>query len=180
MMIDPRAWDKCMNYIDVLKTSKRKWVIRYTELIGHDIVYSTDQIAVLSKHKARSANIFWFLKNNKHYFSKVRVQDELGKIHKFSDNEVLLKKLNHFYDWSCSLGVNWLHIPRDGKISGTCGQTVFNSNPPYNFYSPTFSKDFNPVLKNTTCKMTMCTCGIETVMPKFKVDKTKVIPIHAN
>jgi organic radical activating enzyme len=171
MMMDPYKWEKSLLYIDFLKKSRHKWAIRYAELLGHSITYTEEQRNFLLNHKARNANIFWFFKNNKHYLSKVKVIDDAGKKHKFKDNEILARQLNHFNGWMCSLGINWVHIPRNGKISGTCGQIPYDTEKEYNFYSETFEIDFDPMISHTTCKVESCDCGIETVMPKYKVSK---------
>jgi len=182
MMMDPRpdAWQKCIDYVEYLKGSKYKWTIRYVELVGHDIVYTPEQIAVMETHKARSVNLFWFLKNNKHYISKPKVVDDKGKTHKFKDNEVLLRKLNNFYGWDCSVGVDWVVIPRNGNITGTCGQLLYGQDAYYNFYSENFAEEFQPQIQYAKCNQLECVCGIETIMPKFKSNNKKVIPIHAN
>jgi pyruvate-formate lyase-activating enzyme len=182
-MMDPRPgeWEKCMGYVDYMLDSKYKWTIRYVEITGHGIVYSPEQIAVMSRHKARSVNPFFFLKNNRHYISRVRVVDDAGKTHKLKDNEVLLRKLNNFYDWNCGLGVDWVSISRTGRISGTCGQLLYGEDKHYNFYSDNFLEEFQPNIQYAKCTQTACTCGIETIMPKFKdPDSKKIIPIYVN
>jgi sulfatase maturation enzyme AslB (radical SAM superfamily) len=178
MMMDPLAWDTCMNGIEYLKQSKYSWTIRYVEIIGDNIQYTSEQVEIINRHRARKANIFWFLKNNKHYISKVKVKDDREKIYKFKDNEIVLKKLNHFTGWSCSVGVNWVHISNNGTISGTCGQLLYGEDQHYNLYSDSFEQDFTPKLINSVCDQIACWCTIETVMPKYKLTSTKVIPIY--
>jgi MoaA/NifB/PqqE/SkfB family radical SAM enzyme len=180
MMMDPTNWDKCYNIVEELKQSKRRWTIKYVELIGNDITYTEEQQLILKKFRARSVNLFWFFKNNKHYRSKVKVIDDNGKKHKFGDNEILLRKLNQFYGWECSVGVDWVHIHRSGNISGTCGQVLFGNDVNYDFYSADFENEFKPTISFTKCTQLACWCGIETTMKKFKVDNAKVIPIYAN
>jgi MoaA/NifB/PqqE/SkfB family radical SAM enzyme len=180
MMMDPMAWDRCIEIVDYLKKSRRSWTIRYVELIGDNITYTEEQKTVLKKFKARRANIFWFFKNNKHYRSKVKVIDDRGKSHNFHDNEILLKKINQFNGWKCSVGVDWVHISRQGEISGTCGQIPFGELSYFNFYSENFESEFKPVLQYSTCANVACWCGIETNMKKYKIDNKKVIPIYVN
>jgi hypothetical protein len=181
-MMDPRPgeWEKCINYIDYMMKSKYRWTIRYVELIYPGLKYTPEQIAVMEKHKARSANIFWFLKNNKHYTSRVKVTDDAGVVHRLKDNEVLLKKLNNFYGWDCNLGVDWVTIPRSGEITGACKQMLFGESKHYNLYSENFVEEFQPKIQPTNCKSTFCHCMIETILPKQKNNFNKVIPIHAN
>lgn len=181
MMMDPYAWDKCMRCVEYLKQSRYRWTIRYVELIGETINYTPDQINIINKHRARRANPFWFFKNNKHYISNVKIKDTLGKTYKFKDNEVVLKKLNYFTGWSCSVGVNWVHIANNGTISGTCNQLLYGEQKYYNLYSASFEQDFNPKIVNSVCSQIGCWCNIETVMPKHKLELTKkIIPIYAD
>ena len=114
------------------------------------------------------------MKNNKYYNSRVKVTDSNGKIHKFKDNELVLKRLNQFNGWMCSLGVDWLHINRSGSITGVCGQPTLT--PMLNFYSTNFKQEFTPEINYTLCTKESCWCGTEVNMKKFKYN-TKVIPI---
>lgn len=173
VMMDPRAWDQCMNIVGNLKTSKKRWTIRYVEIIDPTIDYTLEQKQVLEKFRARKPNIFWFLKNNKYYISKVTAIDSNNKKHRLEDNEVLLRRLNNFYGWSCSVGVNWLNINNMGIIAGTCNQKLYGESEYYNLYDPDFPKKFNPKLQYAVCEQTSCVCSVETVMHKFKNASTK-------
>ena len=105
----------------------------------------------------------------------------INKTHKFKDNEVLLRRLNNFHGWECSVGVNWIHIGMDGTISGTCGQLPYSKQQNFNLYSNDFVTTFVPKIIPTICTKTSCLCSIETNMPKKKLSSTtKVIPIYAN
>ena len=178
VMMDTKDWNRCMQMVEELKTSKKSWTIRYVEIIDPDVEYTEEQQQVLKKFRARRANIFWFFKNNKYYVSKVTAIDSNNKKHRLQDNEILLKKLNSFYGWSCSVGVNWLNINKDGSIAGTCNQKLYGEKEYYNLYDPDFSKKFNPELKYAVCEQMACFCSVETVMPKFKnQDSKKVIPL---
>ena len=181
VMMDPRQWKKCMDSVDYLKKSKRSWTIRYVEIIGLPTPYTEDQKLVLSKHRARRINFWFFLKNNKYYRSIVKVTDKFGKKHRLQDNEILLNRMNNFYGWECSLGVNWVNISSIGEISGTCGQKIYSKEFRYNLYDQNFKDKFNPLITATICEKSECVCTIETVMPKEKLDHTKkIIPIYEN
>ena len=181
IMMHPVGWDTCMRIVNFLINSKHKWAIKYREIYGNDIVYTSEQIKVLAKHRVRSHSLFWFLKNNKYFNSKVRVIDGAGKKHKLGDNEITLKKLNQFKDWHCSVGVDWVHITRQGAISGTCGQVLYGEVSNYNFYSENFETEFKPIIKYTICTQVSCWCGSETNMKKYKaIDSKKIIPIYKN
>ena len=180
VMMDPNEWNKCIDIVNYLKKSRRSWTIRYVEIIDKNVNYTEEQKALLSKHRARRVNLWYFWKNNKYYRSKVTVSDINGKKYKFQENEILLKKLNNFYGWECSVGVHWINISMTGVISGTCGQHLYKNDFNYNLYDPNFEKEFNPTLQSTICKKIECLCGIETVMPKQKLNtQHKVISIQS-
>jgi organic radical activating enzyme len=181
VMMDPNAWDKCIGLVEYFKRSQRKWTIRYVEIIDKTVNYSPDQYLVLNKHRARRVNLWFFIRNNKHYTSKVTAIDKTGKKYKFKDNEILLKKLNQFNGWECSVGVHWLNISMTGVISGTCNQKIYGQSYHYNLYDPQFTEKFHPTIKPSICEQVTCVCSIETVMPKQLLEKTRtVIPIYAN
>ena len=177
VMMDPNEWDKCISMVEYLKQSNKSWTIRYAELIGHNITYTIEQTQVLNTHRARGPNLLWFWKNNKYYLSKVVATTEDGANIKMKDNGLLLHRLNNFYGWECSLGVNWIHITFDGTISGTCGQLLYNQQESFNIRDPLFTEKFKPVIQPVTCKQFSCTCMAETNMPKMKLSSAKVIPI---
>ncbi len=172
-MMDPNSWDKCIDLVEQLKKSKKRWTIRYVELLGHNISYTDEQLKILNKHRARGPNLFWFWRNNKYYKSKVVVTSDTGKRIRLKDNGILLNRWNSFYGWECSLGVDWLHIGTTGHVSGTCGELLYNDTKIYNLRDKDFTTQFNPMICSTTCKQLTCNCMAETNMPKNK----KVIPI---
>lgn len=173
VMMDPQEWKKCIDLVDKLKESKRKWSIRYCEIFEPNIVYNDDQKKLLNVYKARNPNIFWFWKNNKHYKNKVLVEDINGHIQRFKDNEILLRRLNNFKGWECNIGVDWIHISPAGDISGTCNQILFNKLKNYNLRDVNFIKNFNPILKPSICNQNSCDCMAETNLSKRKL-KTNV------
>lgn len=181
VMMDPRAWDRCLGLVEYLKGSKRKWTIRYVELIDPTIEYTEEQKKVLAKHRARRVNQFFFWRNNKYYRSSVTATDSNNKKHKLQDNEILLRRLNNFYGWECSVGVNWVNVAMTGEIAGTCNQTLYGNDFSYNLYDDDFIEKFNPEIKPAICSKTSCVCSVETVMPKQKINTSKkVIPIYAS
>jgi len=179
VMMDPHAWDKCLLLVDQLKKSRRRWTIRYVEIIDPSVSYTDEQKSYIAKHRARKVNLFFFFKNNKYYRSKVRVIDDKGKSHKFSDARILLERLNNFYGWECTVGVNWINIDMSGRISGTCGQRLYGKIEHFNLYDAAFTEQFNPLIIPSVCEQRSCVCSIETVMPKRLVNNSnqKVIPI---
>ena len=172
VMMDPFYWDRCMRLVEELKKSKKKWTIRFVEIIDSKIKYTEQQKQVLQKHKARKCNIFWFLKNNKYYISKVTVTDTNNKKHKMNEGEILLNRMNNFHGWECSVGYNWIAINKYGNISGSCGVKLYGKQDYYNIYHEKFTEIFKPDIEPTICTKTSCVCGIETVMPKRKINES--------
>ena len=181
VMMDPACWNDCMSTVDYLKNSRHSWTIRYVELVHDKIQYTEEQKNIIKNHRARRVNWLWFWRHNKYYVSKIKVIDSKNKTHKFKDNEVLLKRLNNFHGWECSVGVNWIHVGMDGTISGTCGQLLYGNSQNFNLYSDTFMKDFAPNIVPAICTKTSCVCSIETNMPKKQISSAnRVIPIYAD
>lgn len=160
VMMDPLCWNECMCAIEKMKHSKHKWAIRYSEILSK-YKYSAEQEKVLKKHKARNANLFWFIKNNKYKSTKIYVDNK-----KVKDNYLLVNKYNSFKGWKCNLGVDWLHISPNGNISGTCGQTLFGETKTYNFRDESFVDVFNPRLQSVICEKECCLCMPETNISK--------------
>lgn len=181
VMMDPLAWDKCIDTVEYLKQSKRQWTIRYVDIVDPKVSYTNEQLAILAKHRARRVNLFWFWRHNKYYRSKVTAIDSNGKKHRFQENEILLNRLNNFSGWECSVGVNWIVIGLTGNLACTRGQLLYGENISYNIYDLDFINKFKPKIKSTTCTKIECVCGIETLMPKQKSNNIqKIIPIYAS
>lgn len=180
VMMDPNAWDKCIDMVEYLKGSRRRWAIRYVEIVDSTINYTDEQKAIISRHRARRVNPIWFWWHNKYYINRVTVTDTNGKKHRISDNELLLKKKNNFYGWKCTVGLNWLNVSMSGQLGGTCNQTPYGELEKYNLYDPEFSEKFRPKLVPADCSQTVCNCSPEINMPKVKITDKKVIPIYVN
>ena len=183
-LMDPTAWDQCMADIEYYKASKYSWAIRYVEIVDiQNVNYTKEQKNIISKLRARRANIFWFLMNNKSYRSKVTVIDSNNKKHSLSDNDILLDRINNFKGWECNAGVDWIAIKMDGHLAAICNNKIFGQEVPYNLYNLNFQQEFNPVIAPTICEKDGCWCTFETNMPKRKVsniNNKKIIPIYAN
>lgn len=181
VLMDPNNWDTCMEHIGVYKTSKRKWSIKYLEIINQpSIKYTEEQLKILNGPRARGPNIFWFLRNNKSYMSKVYVKDAKNKTRKVKDEEIVLSRLNNFKGWQCDLGVEWIAIKMDGTIAGICGNGLFKDGNKYSIHDENFAENFQPVIEPTICQQHECWCMFEANMPKRKINDTqrKIIPIN--
>jgi organic radical activating enzyme len=183
MLMDPTCWDECMASIEYYKKSKHTWSITLVEIIHRDINYTADQLKFISKVRARRTNLFFYLRVNKKFRSSVRVIDSNNKVHKISDNHLILNRLNQFKGWQCEVGVHWLSIKNSGSISGICGNGLYKDIETFNIFDVDFDTKFNPVVESTVCQQDRCWCSFEANMFKQRpiglVNK-KVIPIYAN
>jgi MoaA/NifB/PqqE/SkfB family radical SAM enzyme len=175
VLMDPKEWYKCLGIVEELKKSKKKWAIKYLEIIHDRVSYTHEQRKVLDVLRARSANIFYFLRTNKSYRSKVKVIDTDGKLYRLEDHEIIFDRLNNFENWECSLGVDWIAIKVDGTLSGICHNELYQLKDKFNIFDLDFSEKFTPTIKPAICNQFSCWCGFETNMPK-----QKVIPLYAN
>lgn len=173
VLMDPFEWDKCVEIVEVLKTSRRRWSIKYLEIVHERVKYSEEQSKILEGPRVRSGNWFWFLRNNKSYRSNVKVVDENNKVLKLKDQIIILKRLNSFKGWECSVGVNWVAVKLDGTVSGICGNKLYRSGETFNIFKEDFIEKFQPSITPSICDMNSCWCMFETNMPK-----RKVITIH--
>jgi organic radical activating enzyme len=174
VMMDPGAWDKCMGMVEYLKGSRRRWTIRYGEIYGTGIEYTAEQKAVIETYRARSVSPFFFLFHNKYYKNKVFVVDSDNKRHRMEENGLLLHKLNNFYGWSCTAGVHWINVSKEGTVSATCSQLLYGRQDFYNLYDVNFKTKFYPVIEPVTCTKTACMCLMETYMPKRRIEIKKI------
>ena len=171
VLMDPFAWSICTKIVDSLKKSKHRWSIRYLEIIHDTVSYTDEQKKYLKKVRARSANLFWFLRNNKSFRSRVKVIDDKSKTHKFTDSEIVLRRLNNFHGWDCNLGIDWIAVKMDGSVSGICSNPLFKTGVKYNIFDADFADKFQPEITTSKCQMTECWCMFEANMPK------RIIPI---
>jgi len=182
VLMDPYAWDKCMDAVDYYKGSEKRWTIRYLEIIETEKVnYTQEQNKIISKLRARGPNLFWFFKNNKSYRSKVTVVDDKNKTHKIKDHAIVLDRLNNFKGWECNVGIDWIAIKIDGSVSGICGNPLYGKAEILNIFDPEFNSKFHPTIKPSICETNSCWCLFESNMPKKKLNSpNKIIPIYAN
>lgn len=175
VLMDPTAWDTCIEHVEIYKKSRRCWSIRYLEVISNIITYTDQQRKTLGNLRARNASLFWFLRNNKSYRSSVKVIDSKGKKHRVGDQSIVLDRMNNFKGWQCNVGVDWVAVKFDGTVVGICGNMLYSDNIVYNIFEKDFKERFNPEIKTSICDRNECWCMFEANMPK-----KRIIPIHAS
>lgn len=172
VLMDPDNWDKCMDLVNKLNATEKKWVV-ITKTVHEKGVtrYNEEQTSFLEKQIKRWPAIkYWFkyllMKRRKYkaFFSDGSV------IKTKTDNYFLLNLHNRFYGWECTLGINYLFIDRQGKLTGGCQQKLYGLDYYYNIYDDDFAENFKPEIKTVTCEQKACVCAGETALTKWKKD----------
>jgi hypothetical protein len=161
VLMDPLRWDKCVDIIKELKTSKHRWSIQSAQLVGVNIAYTSEQQDFLKKYMKRFPNIFYLWKCIKHFNYKTTIVNSNGKKKKVAKNYLLVNNLNHFKNWKCDIGIENLNISFTGDVSSACGENLFGYNFKYNLYDKQFTEIFNPRPIPVTCSRDCCNCEYE-------------------
>jgi len=172
VLMDPGAWNRCVDLVETLKTSRYKWMVTVKEiLIDDQKIYNDDQKKYLLSVK-RKPGFFYHLFNNKLDNKKFTVTHDTGRIETIEYNTILVNDWNHFKGWECNLGVDSIFIDYTGRVSGTCGELLYGKDFYYNIHDLDFADKFNPEIKSVVCSKDGCYCASEVT-----IKKRKVIPI---
>jgi len=183
--MDHTAWDKCRSMVDYLISTKKKFMVLVKPIHIHGVTtYTEEQEKYLSKSRKRSPAFLDIIRHLKKFYRIPRYtaifDDGTKKVVK-NDHYFIMKKLNRFLGWTCTIGTNFLTITREGYLSGTCKAKLYGKDDYFNINDPEMYKNFSPTLQPVICYMSECRCAGETVLSKWKVsDQKKVIPIYEN
>ena len=167
VLMDPNAWDKCLELIETCKTSKHPWFISAMEVMHETINYTDEQRAFVAKPTKRRPSIWHIWKNRKHLKDNPVVVFEDGSKKRVNRNWIVLNKQNDFYGWRCNIGVDSMMIDPAGIITGACRTRLFDN---YNIYDKDFVEKFDPEIKPKICdKTNTCMCQPESLLDKVKV-----------
>jgi len=168
VMIDPVEWDKCVDIIEKLKTSKHHWPIRIQKL--EKTSYTEEQNKFLKNSTQRSPLLLdeWKHRNKSLNKQPIAIFPD-GQQRQLSANEVSMYGWNNFYGWSCNLGKDSLFIHTNGDLSGACSQKLYNLDKFFNLFDDNFTEVFNPEIQPTICKSAYCGCVSEFNMTKKKL-----------
>jgi len=173
VLMDPANWDRCIDIVEQLKTSKKRWFICAMEIYHGSVHYTEEQKEYLSKSCKRIANPWFYFWNKKTPHANPTFTFEDGSKAKLNNNWVSLNGLNNFYGWECNLGVDTFYINKDGLMQGACGETLYDLNYKFNIYDDNFISKFHPEIKPTICKKNaLCQC-----QPEYNCRKQRVIPL---
>jgi hypothetical protein len=74
---------------------------------------------------------------------------------------------HHFKGWKCNLGIDRFSIERNGDITGSCGNRLFNNPLSYSIYDPQLPAKFKSnLIKETTCFQDYCVCSTDIKINK--------------
>lgn len=167
ILMDPKAWDNCINIISQLQKSKYRWFINAMEVMHPTISYTPEQLKFINNSIKRFPNPFWLVKKLKKLKRKPKVVFNNGKTKSVNRNWIGLNKQNNFKGWMCNIGVDNLYIDKDGRITGACRTTLFEN---YNINDTNFVEKFNPIIKPKICDMNFCGCQPEQLLNKIKIE----------
>jgi len=169
VLIDPNAFDKCLNIIDSLKTSKHAWPI-IAKVVNFNGVhrYTKEQLKYFDDSVKRYPTQEWYNSTTKKQRTAVSITKDNNKVIEVSSDSWLTRnKLNHFYGWECNLGVDILKIFSNGSITGNCQQTIYGG---HNLYDSNFVNNFRPTIAPVICSKSICSCNGEMICNKRKIN----------
>lgn len=170
VLMDFKNWDRCISIVDRLSSFEKDFLLIISPIHINGESHYTDEQKLyfdqIIRKKPSTDIIERWMKQPQRKYSVVTSDNIEHNIH--SDGWLSLNGLNHFYGWSCNLGINYLYIDRDGIISGTCKQKLFGLDDYYNIKDPEFKNKFLPDLKPVVCRQITCMCAGEAVLPKIK------------
>lgn len=171
VLMDFKNWDKCVNIVDQLSQSKKKWTVLAKPIHINGVSnYNTEQLAYLKDQVKRNPSLISFIQNYKIPRKKYKVTKENGETFTTKNpNYFSMNMLNHYEGWYCNVGVNYLYIDRTGVISGTCKQKLYGLDFYYNLYDENFLEKYNPNITGVICEQKICMCGGEASLTKNKI-----------
>jgi sulfatase maturation enzyme AslB (radical SAM superfamily) len=171
VLMDASNWDKCVDIVEELKTSKVNWIIATKEIVsspgrGMDI-YSPEQLNYLEVSTKRLPDSSYLLKHIQSmtpYESLTMFSDDTVRPAK--SNTYINSKWNNFKGWSCDVALESLVIKWDGTVAGSCQEIAFSTK--FNMYSENFENEFKLDLgiKSIICSRAECVCPPETHISK--------------
>lgn len=175
MLMDAKAWDKCVSLVDRMLDSSRPWCVEVKSVVdspGHDInSYNEDQLKYVKNSLKRIPPSDWILPRL-----------DILSVHKsvaiFNDDTAtacrpethINNKWNYFYGWKCNVSLENLVISYDGSVKGSCQESLFRDCN-LNIFSESFQEEFDKTsfqLAPISCPRVSCGCQPDTHITKTK------------
>lgn len=168
LLMDPFAFDQCLEILEELKSSKYNWPI-IAKVVHFDGMhkYSEEQLSFFNDCIKRYPSVEWYVNTTKKKRTHVKItKDNDDIIETSSDSWITRNNLNHFKGWECNLGVDILKIYPNGRITGGCLQSILGEQ---NLYNKNFIEDFAPKIEPVICTKEICGCNGEIICNKRKI-----------
>lgn len=172
VLIDPTAFDRCVEIVEELKNSRNNWPI-IAKIVHFDGKhrYNDDQLKYFNESVKRYPSLEWYDSTRKKPSTEITIiKDNDEEIKVKSDSWITREKLNYFKGWECNLGVDIIKIFPDGRITGNCQQHLYGNAFDYNLYDTEFTEKFKPNIKPVICSKFICGCNEEVVCNKRKLN----------
>ena len=169
VLIDPLAFEECLEIVEALKNSKYEWpIIAKVVHFNGAHRYTETQLEYFDESIKRYPSLEWYQQTTKKPLTEVKItQDDDKIITVQSDSWITRNKLNYFKGWECNLGVDIIKIFPDGRITGNCQQSILGN---VNLYQQNFKENFNPQIIPVICTREICGCNEEIICNKRKVN----------
>lgn len=183
VLLDPKAWDKCVGILDDLASHPIPWLVKSRTVMDLEDKnireeYSEEQLNFLRDKVKRKPPEDYIQKMRD--LGKIQNSEQANAIIKFDDGteqqyntfEVWKNKWHKFYGWQCNLGVDRVTIQSNGDISGSCSaRYIFDTSTVYNILDPDFASKFTPdVIKPVICREIFCSgCSSDVRLTKKDV-----------
>ena len=159
----PAMWDKCIDTINILRTSKYKWGIMVKVVLknfGHEPYDYTQEQIEFMRHMPRQSKVH----NRPQYSNKFWLNDTETK--HYTASQIINEKYHTFKGWMCYAGIDIIHINRNGKfrIGGACPM-------PYDGFTnkTIYDLDYEFPKEPIICNIDWCKCGPDIITRKEKM-----------
>lgn len=164
VLIDPSNWQKSIQCYDYLYKNSKGWFLSAAPvLIEGQTVYSKEQEEyMMSLRKRLSLPVLPPVAK----LPKIYLED--GTVEDYNYKKIIFQNANRFKGYQCNLGVDRVFIHADGKITGSCGQKLFDDQ--LNIKDHDFSNKLTKVkLDPIMCEQEICSCSSEIVISKERI-----------